>query len=70
MDNSCLPSLSQELVPEVIPSKKRHLNMAGFSSELLRSSGYLRLKNYLGQGCTDPGSHVAAVQRVVNGPSL
>ena len=27
MDNSCLPSLIQELVPEVIPSKKRHLSI-------------------------------------------
>jgi len=42
----------------------------GFGSQLLRSSGDLKLKDYLGQGCTDPGSQVAAVQRVINGPSL
>ena len=30
----------------------------------------MKLKDYLGQGCTEPGSQVAAVQRVINGPSL
>jgi len=39
MDNTCLPSLIQEIVPEVIPSKKRHYSMAS----VLNCWGALRI---------------------------
>jgi hypothetical protein len=69
MDNSCLPSLIQEFVPEVIPSKKRPLSMASILN-CLGALGIWNLRIYWGQGCTDPGIQVAAVQHVIYGPTL